>query len=164
MIALGIDCATKCGWALVAQSGATERLLANGVLNLGGKTPSHNLIAGLALRCRDELPAPSVVAIELPWLGRNVNTTIRLARFCGQFEQAFGRAGADIELVGANQWHSKILGHFGGKTRASLKPAAVLWAQGLFGVRLSEDEADAAGIAVHALRKRAWATITAGRC
>jgi hypothetical protein len=33
--------------------------------------------------------------------------------------------------------------------------------RGQFKVRLSEDEADAAGIAVHLLRKRAWAARTA---
>jgi Holliday junction resolvasome RuvABC endonuclease subunit len=161
VIALGIDCATKCGWALVEGPPGAERLLANGVLGLGGKTPSWTLIAGLARQCRDAVSKIEVVGIELPWLGENPHTAIRLGRYCGQFEQEFGPSGAEIELIRATEWQSRILGRLGGKTRDQLKPAAILWARGQFKVRLSEDEADAAGIAVHLLRKRAWAARTA---
>jgi Holliday junction resolvasome RuvABC endonuclease subunit len=158
VIALGIDCATKCGWALVEGPPGAERLLSHGVLSLGGKMPSWKTIAGLVQRVQGNTPRLDVVAIELPWLGKNAQTTIRLATLCGQFRQAFGPvAEDDVSVVRATEWQSKILGRLGGKTRDTLKPAAVLWARGAFGVKLSEDEADAAGIAVHLLRKRAWA-------
>jgi Holliday junction resolvasome RuvABC endonuclease subunit len=127
------------------------------VLDLGGKDASWEPIADLVQRLRrNEFTTPDAVAIEMPWLGKNPHTTIRLATLCGQFLQAFGPV-AQTEVIRATEWQSRVLGRLGGRTRDQLKPAAVMWALGQFKVRLREDEADAAGIAVHLLRKRAWA-------
>lgn len=150
MIAVGIDCATTTGWAIVERVAGRETLKGHGLLNLKRPDP-WNPVAWLALQSRPlGGPGPDVVAIELPWLGKNPHTLEVLARYCGRFEQAF--AGVPTRLVSASEWQSKILGRFGGKKREGLKRAAVLWAKGSFGVEVSEDEADAIGLAVFALR------------
>ena len=151
MIALGVDCATNAGWALVEQDKGRDRLIECGVLDLG-RPDAWNPVAWLELHCRTPKPTPDIVAIELPYMGKNVHTLEVLARLCGRFEQAFEPTGARIEVVRASQWQSAILGRFGGKTRAGLKLAAVAWAKGTFGVTLPSDAADAAGLACWALR------------
>jgi Holliday junction resolvasome RuvABC endonuclease subunit len=150
VIAVGIDCATTTGWAIVERKGGRETLRGHGILKLN--TPHvWNPIAWLALQARPwGGPWPDVVAIELPWLGKNPHTLEVLARYCGRFEQAF--TSTPTRLVKASEWQSKILGRFGGKKRAGLKRAAVLWVKGTFGVDVSDDEADAIGLAVYALR------------
>lgn len=153
MICLGIDCATKTGWALVERESGRERLLDYGVLDISGKKlPAWNPVAALALRCRAPNPVPDVVAIELPYLDKNVATALLLARLCGRFEQAFGPSGAQVVVHRASEWQSKILGRFGGRTREELKKAVVLWGKATFGVQLPVDAADAAGGATHVLR------------
>ena len=153
MIALGIDCATKTGWALVESDGGHEKLLADGVIDLG--IPDFWMeIKRLADASfwETEPKRPDAVAIELPYMGKNAHTLEVLARMCGRFEQAFESTGAQVQVVRASQWQTSILGRFGGKTRAGLKLAAVAWAKGTFGVSLPSDAADAAGLACFALR------------
>jgi Holliday junction resolvasome RuvABC endonuclease subunit len=150
VIAVGIDCATTTGWAIVERTGGRETLRGHGIIKFN--TPHvWKPIAWLALQARPwGGPWPDVVAIELPWLGKNPHTLEVLARYCGRFEQAF--TSTPTRLVKASEWQSKILGRFGGKKRAGLKRAAVLWVKGTFGVDVSDDEADAIGLAVYALR------------
>lgn len=149
MIAVGIDCATTTGWAIVERVAGRETLKGHGLINLKRSDPWNPItqLANESMRIEGE---PDVVAIELPWLGKNPHTLEVLARYCGRFEQAF--AGTPTRLVRASEWQSKILGKFGGKKRAQLKRAVVLWVKGSFGVDVSEDEADAIGLAVYALR------------
>lgn len=149
MISLGIDCATKAGWALVEQINGRERLNGHGVLRLDGKhgVPAQ-LIADLAAEWHADF-----VGIEIPYVAKNVNTAMVLARLAGRFEQAFERAGSQVVVVRASEWQAGVLGRFGGVRRAEKKKAAALWARAMFGRSLTEDEADAAGIAVHVLRQ-----------
>jgi Holliday junction resolvasome RuvABC endonuclease subunit len=124
------------------------------VLDLSGKKrPASALINELALVVGEV----DIVAIELPYLGKNVNTLRVLARLFGRFEQAFEPTGAEIVEVTAQHWQHRILGRFGGVRRESLKPAAIMWARATFGVQLTEDEADAAGVSACVLRERAYA-------
>jgi len=160
MIALGIDCATASGWGLVARENRRERVLDHGVADLSGKhgRPSE-VISALVRRIAQNAALDGLpVAIELPYLGhgiaQNVVTLRTLARFCGRWEQAFGVYGADVELVMASDWQRRILGAFGGRKRQDRKKAAQLWVLGEFGLRLSEDGADAIGIATDLLRGR----------
>jgi Holliday junction resolvasome RuvABC endonuclease subunit len=148
MIALGIDCATKTGWALVERTSGRERLLESGCLLLSGKNPG---VWVTWLREERDGPQPDVVAIELPWLGKNPHTLEVLARLCGRFEQAF--SGTPTRVIRAVEWQSKMIGRkLGGKTRDGLKKASKLVAGSLFGRPLSEDESDAALMATFALR------------
>ena len=115
------------------------------------KREPWNPAAFLALHCRAPKPVPNVVAIELPWLGQNAHTLEVLARICGRFEQAMGTSGADIRVIRANQWQPKMLGATRMK-RTALKKLAVAWCRSNFKVELPEDAADAAVMAVFALR------------
>ena len=151
MIAVGIDCATTTGWAIVERTGGRETLRGHGILKLN--TPHvWNPIAWLALQARPwGGPWPDVVAIELPFLGQNPHTLEVLARICGRFEQAFGPSGADIRVIRSNRWQPKMLGPTRMK-RAMLKKLAVAWCRSNLGAVLPQDAADAAVMAVYALR------------
>lgn len=151
---LGLDCATKCGWALVDNVSGKERMLGRGVMDLSRST--WNQIHWLAMYCRDPDRLPDVVVIELPYLDKNPVTLRTLAMLAGRFQQAFEAAGIPTELLMATQWQRKILGRFGGNKREDLKKAVVLWARATFGVVLTTDEADAAGIAMCVLRERTF--------
>ncbi|HJX54591.1 MAG TPA: hypothetical protein VJ801_17625 [Polyangia bacterium] len=153
VIALGIDCATRTGWALVESARGRERLLECGVLDLA-RPDAWNPVAWLALHCRAPKPAPDVVAIELPWMGKNAHTLEVLARLCGRFEQAFEAQGCPVVLVRAKTWQTAILTGLITTTskREQCKRAARTWCKATFGVDLDEDRADAVGIATWALR------------
>lgn len=152
MIALGIDAATKTGWAMVGQERGREKLLEWGVLDFKKHDADPwNPAAFLALHCRQPAPEPNIVAIELPFLGPSPHTLEVLARICGRFEQAFGPSGADVRVVRSNQWQPKMLGPTRMK-RAVLKKLAVAWCRSNLGAVLPQDAADAAVLAVYALR------------
>jgi Holliday junction resolvasome RuvABC endonuclease subunit len=157
MIALGIDCATCSGWARIERIGGRERMLDHGVLKLADPAEAWRAIAGLAAHT----PSPDVVAVELPYVDKNIDTAIKLALLAGQFKQAFGSTGAVVELVRASQWQAAILGRFGGGKRADRKKAAKIWARAVFDLQLSEDEADAAAVATWAARRAAFAQLKA---
>jgi Holliday junction resolvasome RuvABC endonuclease subunit len=152
VIALGIDAATKTGWAKVERGNGRERLLEWGVLDFKkyARDP-WNPAAFLALHCRAPEPVPNVVAIELPWMQKNAHVLLVLARICGRFEQAMGPSGAEIRVMCASEWQSKMLGATRMK-RTMLKKLAVAWCRSNFKVDLPEDAADAAVMAVFALR------------
>lgn len=152
---LGIDCATKAGWALAENHAGKETLTAHGVIDLSGKRCLS--ISTVIYELVRDLPLVDVVGIELPYLGKNVVTLRTLSRLFGRFEQAFEPTGAEIVEVLATKWQHRVLGTFGGRKRDDLKKASKIWARATFGVVLTEDEADAAGIAVHVLRERALA-------
>jgi Holliday junction resolvasome RuvABC endonuclease subunit len=141
--ALGIDDATITGWALI-EGPARPVLLGNGKLDL--RTDASAKIAMLA----EKINAVGVdrVVIELPWLGKNVKTTIVLARLCGRFEQVFPGA----EVIVSNVWQSAMLGCGRGAKRGQLKATAKMLAKATFGQDFPEDVADAIVIALWSLR------------
>jgi Holliday junction resolvasome RuvABC endonuclease subunit len=105
---------TTPGWAVVERINGRERLLDHGVLVLDGKQlPAWNPVAALALRCRKEGLVPDVVAIELPYLGKNVVTLRTLARLFGRFEQAFEPTGVEIVEIMPTKWQHEVLGPLG---------------------------------------------------
>lgn len=158
MLALGIDCATHSGCALVDRTNKRERIVDHRIVDLSGRAgrPSEVLSAYVRDLARLTSLEGLPVAIELPYLARgaqqNVVVLRTLARFCGRWEQALGVYGADVDLMMADHWQRRILGRFGGRKRAERKKAAQLWALGEFRLRLPEDEADAVAIAVCLLR------------
>lgn len=141
--ALGIDCATSTGWALV-EGPASPQLLGSGKLDL--RTDASAKIAMLA----EKINTVGVdrVVIELPWLGKNIQTTIVLARLCGRFEQVFPGA----EVIVSHVWQTSMLGCGRGAKRAQLKATAQMLAKATFGKDFPEDVADAICIALWALR------------
>ncbi len=164
MNVLGIDCATTAGWALVTGSPSCETLLDRGTVALanGCACVVQGLVERVRQRLKDrgEAMAGLVVAIEEPYLAHDNPKTLKvLARLVGRLEQAFELAGAEVVTVTAQSWQACVLGvgprRFGGVRRADRKAAAGIVARSLFGRGLTEDEADAAMLAVHVLRQRA---------
>lgn len=152
MIALGIDAATKTGWAKVERVDGREKLLDWGVLDFKKfEREPWNPPAFLDLRCRAPAGVPDVVAIELPWLGRDPHALEVLARICGRFEQVFGPRCSDVRVVRAVQWQSKMLGNTR-MGRGALKRLAVAWCKSKLGAKLPQDAADAAVMAVYVMR------------
>jgi len=149
VIALGVDAATKTGWALVHRAEGRERLIAHGVLNFK-KFPNRWQVADTLATWAKQGNA-SVVVIELPWLGKDPHAAEVLARICGRFEQAFEPGGAKVRVIRSSQWQTKMIGpsRLG---RDALKKLAVAWCRSNFGEELPDDAADAAVMAVFALR------------
>ena len=108
-------------------------------------------------RAADEVAtfAPSLVAIEEPFVRVNPATGLYLARLLGRWLQAFERRGLPTATVLASTWQPVVLGtRITTRTPSAMrKAAAVAWARERFGVDLPEDEADAAGIAAWALAR-----------
>lgn len=164
MISLGIDCATHSGWAVVDDSNGKEEIVDTGLIDFSKieETPWRGARSIIDVWGNRE--GPDVIAIELPWLGKNVATTIKLACFCGMFMQEMGRAWlVKPMLIGANEWQTKLLGTQGKRDRR--KKAAIEWVRLYFGQTLPEDEADAVCIATYALRLHKIKTRTKeGKC
>ena len=153
MLAIGIDCATRAGWALVRSDRGREELLDHNVLELGGRN-AWAWVDWLVVRGSGDWK-PDVVAIECPWLGKDPHALEVLARLCGRFEQAFEAAGCQVLVVKAAQWQCATLtGLMTQRSkRAERKRASKLWCKSTFGVDLSDDESDAAAIATWACRQ-----------
>jgi Holliday junction resolvasome RuvABC endonuclease subunit len=149
VIALGIDAATNTGFGLVRSENRRETLIAHGELDFA-TFPAKWELAETIVRLAREYH-PDVVAIELPYMHKNAHALEVLARFCGRFEQALEPTGAKVRVIRANQWQPKMLGTCRMK-RDALKKLAVAWCRSNFGVALPEDAADAAVMAVFALR------------
>jgi Holliday junction resolvasome RuvABC endonuclease subunit len=154
MLSLGIDVATRSGWALVERVAGKERLLDHGILNLArGPREQIERLASMHARRAD------LVALELGYLDKNVATLMVLCRFVGRFEQACEAMGKHPQLIQATVWQRSLLRGLAGPMakREELKRAAVMWARATFREVLGEDEADASAIATHVLRTTAMA-------
>jgi Holliday junction resolvasome RuvABC endonuclease subunit len=149
---LGIDCATRTGWALVHSDKGREVLLDHNVLELGGQN-AWEWVDWLVQKCSGGW-RPNVVAIECPWLGKDPHALEVLARLCGRFEQAFEAAGCQVVVVKAQQWQCAVLAGLMNRTskRAQRKRASKMWCLATYGVDLDEDRSDAAALATWAAR------------
>ena len=151
MLALGIDCATRSGWAAVESHLGRESLIEHGIVDAAAETPLWEQMDSVLDKARHV----ALVAIELPWLGDNPHTLEVLARLCGQWEHACAMRGLDCVLVRPQQWGTSILSGLitTHSKRAQRKRAAKMWCKATFGVDLPEDEADAACLSTWAIRQ-----------
>jgi hypothetical protein len=156
----GLDVATTTGLALVERlPGARERLIRHGIIRVRD--------AGAVKAAAEHIAAdqPDLVALEVPFFGpATPGAALPLAEIVGRFKQELERRGLETVTAPAVVWQAGMLkGLINGRSdRAARKRAAQLWAQRQFaaelkerGVSLSEDEADAAVLAVWALRLHA---------
>jgi Holliday junction resolvasome RuvABC endonuclease subunit len=134
---LGIDAATTTGWAVVGPEGSRMKVLAHGRMTADW-SGIEQLLAGLVVPVE-------VAAVESPYLDKNPDTTITLARIVGRFEQVLDRRGVRTELVKAASWQQGLLDRLirPSSTRAQRKFAAKLWVRASYRLDVSEDEADA---------------------
>jgi Holliday junction resolvasome RuvABC endonuclease subunit len=148
VIVCGIDSAETSGYAVV-EAGPRERLITHGtfVIRRGGDV--EQAVAALTEH------RPDVVAIEEPFIRANPHTGLALAVLLGRWLQGFERQGIATTRVLASTWQIAILSGLIDRTsnREQRKKAARTWARSVFAVDLSEDAADAAGIACWAARR-----------
>ncbi len=153
---LGIDCATTTGWALVQLGAGRPVVAAHGTIRAGWHEVrdlvDHFSVAGL-----------SVAALETPYVDKNADTTIKLARLCGRFEQELEARAIPVELVKASEWQRGLLRGLITETskRGDRKRACRLWVKSELGKVVGEDEADAIALAVWVGRRLAFAARTA---
>src|SRR5262249_45802037 len=96
--------------------------------------------------------APDVVAVEEPFIGRNPDTGLVLARLLGRWLQVFETVRLGVVTVPVGLWQPATLPGFSTRMRsAERKAAAQLLARQRFGVDASADEADAIAIALYTL-------------
>ena len=158
MIALGIDAATTTGWGLVMHVRGREALVGHGRFR-----PDPASVRAFATKVFGGM-RPDVVAIEDPFMGKNVGTLKKLARIAGWFEMEFAAAGVPVTYVLASTWQRCMLtGLITGRSgREARKAGSLLWARAVLGRALpSEDEADAAALAAFAARQGALGRISA---
>jgi Holliday junction resolvasome RuvABC endonuclease subunit len=148
---LGVDVATRTGWAIVEATPGREVLRDHGIVDATSDTPLWEQIDAVLDRCHHS----ATVAIELPYLADNPHTLEVLARLCGQWEAIISmRAGFDVVMVKASQWQSAILTGLTDvhSKRAQRKRASKMWCLATYGVDLDEDRSDAAALATWAAR------------
>lgn len=140
VIVLGLDSASTTGFALLDG----ERILESGTVDAREMKRIDVLAAFMCSRAR-----PDLVAIEDNFLGINVNTVKVLSRIVGAWELAFAVRGVPTELVMASVWQKALLAGLPGGT----KKRAATWVKATYGLKVSEDVADAIGIAAFVARR-----------
>jgi Holliday junction resolvasome RuvABC endonuclease subunit len=152
VIVVGIDSALeKTGYAILeGESGGRARLVTSGIVC--ARTGADVAATVLELAAA----GPDLIAIERPFVksaerGGNPATGLGLAVLLGRWLQAFEAVKIRTATVLASSWQPSVLAIDRWTPRAARKAAAVRWARAALGVELSEDEADAGGIAAWAL-------------
>jgi Holliday junction resolvasome RuvABC endonuclease subunit len=157
VLILGLDVATRTGWAVVRRAGRRETLVAFGAINATAR--EIDALAGAQIDAAADAGEPLLAALEDSFLGRNVATLRTLAALRGRWEQALEMRGARVELVRPDGWQRAILtGLMGPRAqRAERKRAAQAFALATFGAKATQDQADAIGIATYGARVLALA-------
>jgi Holliday junction resolvasome RuvABC endonuclease subunit len=149
-IILGIDSASRAGWALVQ----------------GEKLLEHNVVTEATNRLRQDALAayvcsknrPDLVVIEDNFLSANVATLKVLARMVGAWEMSFAVRGVETTLMIPESWRAATVKALVPKkpVRADWKLAAKTWVRSTYGVTVGEDEAEAICMASAVARTMAF--------
>lgn len=147
---LGIDLAyARTGVALV-ECGipGRERIVTSSVLTTHKSEPDNTRAAQLAQALTLLATGTDLVAVEVPYIDPTKSSAValRLARLGGAVEAALVAAGHRVVKVAAAS-RIKTLGLGKGK-RGQLKARAVLAVESRYGLTVSDDEADAIGVAL----------------
>lgn len=148
-IVLGLDSASTTGWALVQG----EKLLEHGLVNASERRRQDTLAAYVCSRHR-----PDIAVIEDNYFGKNVDVVKVLSRIAGAWELAFAVRGVDTRLVMGSVWQKALLTGLidNGSVSAARKAACARWVKATYGLKVSEDEADAIGLATYVAREMAY--------
>lgn len=152
MIGMGIDAAGSSGWGIVDVGRGRPSLITFGVCN--GK--DHHAIVEVVETAVTH--GVQVVAIESPYVDKNVDTAIKLGVICGRWCQEFDRAGIKWISCKADTWQRKLLDGLihAGSPREVRKKAAKQYVRAEFGREVSEDEADAICLATWRAKESAF--------
>ena len=145
---LGLDSASLTGWALLDG----ERLIERGTVKADEPIKISEFATRLAT---SDYLRPDLVVIEDSYLGENVVTVKLLSRILGRWEQAFSTYGVPSEIMMADTWQQHVLaGLITRKSkREERKAACRQWVHITYGIRVTEDVADAIGIATWVARR-----------
>lgn len=148
MIIVGLDAASRTGFAVLERAAGRERVHAAGVLEV-----SPGNVEAFAAKWA---PQVELVVVEDPYLRENVKTLKVLAGIAAVWQHAFEFRSVRVERCTAQSWQTGILtGLITGRAkREERKAAAQLWALRAFLLELPEDAADALGMAVWIARKQ----------
>ena len=146
MIVVGLDAATKTGFAVLERSHGREHVHAAGVI--------HVSPANIERFAAEWAPLASLVVVEDPFMQKNVVTLKELAGIARVWEHVFAARGVAVRRCTAQSWQSAILaGLMSGRAkREERKRAAVKWARLAYRLELPEDAADGLGLAVWGAR------------
>ena len=151
MKSLGVDVATRAGWAVVQADGGHESVIETGIVSPGDPPVCQQIehVVRIAY-CR----GVELAVLERPYLEKNLNTMEVLARLLGAWEHSCATRGLEVVLVRASEWQSAILRGLINQAskRAQRKRAARMWVKATFAIDLGEDESDAVALAVWGLR------------
>jgi Holliday junction resolvasome RuvABC endonuclease subunit len=151
---LALDSATTTGWADLAG----EKLVASGAVNVGDLLRLDAFASYICARRR-----PDLVVVEDNFVMRgpkaNPNTMKILSRIVGAWLLAFTVRGVPTEVILPGVWQNGVLGSL---TKLGTKRAAAIWVQATYGITVSEDAADAIGLATWVARRELVAQRMAG--
>jgi Holliday junction resolvasome RuvABC endonuclease subunit len=152
---LGLDCASTTGWAVVQVRGGKPAVSTYGKIKAGWAEIrdliNHFSSASLTL-----------AVLETPYVDKNPDTTIKLARLCGRFEQELDAHDIAIEVVKAWDWQRGLLRGLVHErsTRPERKAACRRWVRAELGLDVGEDEADAIAMAVWMGKRQHFEALT----
>jgi Holliday junction resolvasome RuvABC endonuclease subunit len=141
---LAVDPGTKSGWAVLRD----RELLYRGLARI---VDVHDYAS--VVREADSCGAGTLV-IETQAFHKNVKnpkTVMRLVQIRAYWECLALRRGLVVQGVGANQWQSVVIGSGNSVDRAERKRRAQARVKALFGVKVTQDEADAICIGIWAM-------------
>jgi Holliday junction resolvasome RuvABC endonuclease subunit len=147
--AIGVDVATRAGWAVVEATGGCERALETGIVS-----PASGAVWEQIESVVSKWRGVDVVALERPYLDKNVLTLEVLARLLGAWEHACASRWLDVVLVRASEWQQEVLAGLINRAskRTQRKQAARIWCRATYGLNLDDDQSDATALATWAVR------------
>jgi Holliday junction resolvasome RuvABC endonuclease subunit len=140
---LGIDPGATSGWAIVSIS-ANPKLLRHGIFKFKDDASTVRELT-LALDGLEDTVIKTF--IENQFVSKNIQSTMKICKKAGRWEEASIYHGIDVEYIYPATWQSKELN---GHKRATLKKASIAKCKGIWNVNLKEDTADASLIGRYA--------------
>jgi Holliday junction resolvasome RuvABC endonuclease subunit len=136
---LGVDAATRSGWAIIDTTAGPPRHLGHGIVSGIDASAISDLVEHAAAA------GVTIAAVEEPYLDKSAAVAIKLGIIVGRWLQELELAGLKCELFKAQSWqHFALAGLIGPSSpRAQRKAAAKRWVKAEFGLVVPEDAADA---------------------
>lgn len=144
----GMTKSNLCAWAILDTK--TDTITAMGELGFSERLSWVRRIQKISLRIHGEIERSKLdaIGIEMPWLGKDPQVTIKLGAQLGSFLHAAELLKVPAYLVQATEAMNALLGYSGG-TRAIKKDVAVKAVRQRYGLNPSNHQADAIAVALH---------------
>lgn len=117
------------------------------------KTTTTDIVDVAILRALQAIGGPNLrLVVEYPYFGENAHSALMCCAVATRWETVAQLAGLRVDLVEASTWQTQQLGRCQHGKRAQRKQLARSMVRGIFGLDVTQDEADALCMAVWALR------------